>query len=274
MRTLALILGLCLAGVVPAAAQDEPGSKDHPLIARMPGFYISFYKNVDFDAYEFPVKDDTDPLRVEGKLIHVSYYIKEGAKVPSQLEILRNHRNAFLKAGARQIWADGDARMTFRFDKPSTIWIEVSTANGGEVYSIVSVQPAEMAQRLEVTADELAKQLAATGSVALRNILFDTGKATIKPESAAAIATIAELLKADASLKLEIQGHTDNVGNAAANLKLSQDRAAAVRAALVSAHGIAAGRLTSTGFGDTKPVGDNQTEDGRAQNRRVELVKK
>lgn len=274
MQNVLCAICVCVAGVVPAAAQDEPGSKDHPLIARMPGFVIHHYRNVDFDGYEFPVKDDADPLRVEGKLIHVSYYIKEGMKVPSQLEIMRNHRNAFLKAGAKQIWADGDVRMTFRIDKPSTVWIEVSTANGGEMYSIVSVQPAEMTQRLEVTADDLAKQLAATGSVALHNILFDTGKSTIKPESAPAIATIAEVLKADDALKLEIQGHTDNVGAAAANLKLSQDRAAAVKAALVSTHSIAAARLTTAGFGDTKPIGDNKTEEGRAQNRRVELVKK
>jgi OmpA-OmpF porin, OOP family len=274
MRQSVRVLGLCLALAAPAAAQDEPGSKDHPLIARMPGFYIGSYRNADFDAHDFVVKDDAEPVRVEGKLIEITYYIKDGAKVPSQLEIIRNHRNAFQKAGAKLVWADNDVRMTLRIDKPSTMWIEVNTANGGELYSIITVQPSEMTQKLEVTADELAKQLAATGSVALHNILFDTGKATIKPESADAIATVAELLKADATLKLEIQGHTDNVGAAAANLKLSQDRAAAVRQALVSQHGVAAARLTSVGLGDTKPIADNKTEEGRAQNRRVELVKK
>ncbi|MEO7135452.1 MAG: OmpA family protein, partial [Vicinamibacterales bacterium] len=85
---------------------------------------------------------------------------------------------------------------------------------------------------------------------------------------------IGELLKGDAALKVEIQGHTDNVGAAAANLKLSQDRAAAVKAALVQSHGIAATRVTTVGLGDTKPVADNATDEGRTQNRRVELVKK
>src|SRR5206468_8729616 len=111
------------------------------------------------------------------------------------------------------------------------------------------------------------------GSVALHGILFDTGKATIKPESAATLQTIAEVLKTDAALKLEIQGHTDNVGAPAANMKLSQERAAAVKAHLVQT-GVAADRLTTAGFGDTKPVADNSTDEGRAQNRRVELVKK
>ena len=83
-----------------------------------------------------------------------------------------------------------------------------------------------------------------------------------------------ELLKSEAGLKLEIQGHTDNVGAPATNLKLSQDRAAAVKAYLVQTFGIAADRLTTSGFGDTKPVGSNTTDDGRAKNRRVELVKK
>jgi outer membrane protein OmpA-like peptidoglycan-associated protein len=75
-------------------------------------------------------------------------------------------------------------------------------------------------------------------------------------------------------LKLEIQGHTDNVGGAAANLKLSEDRAAAVKAHLVEQGGIDSGRLTSAGFGDTNPIASNATDDGRAQNRRVELVRK
>jgi len=81
------------------------------------------------------------------------------------------------------------------------------------------------------------------------------------------------VLQADATLRLEIQGHTDNVGAPAANLKLSQDRAAAVKAYLVQG-GVAAARLTTSGLGDTKPVADNRTDAGRAENRRVELVKK
>ena len=130
-----------------------------------------------------------------------------------------------------------------------------------------------MEQKVEFTAMELAKALNDTGSVALHNILFDTGKATLKAESAAALAPVGELLKSDPALKVEIQGHTDNVGQAAANLRLSQDRATAVKAYLVQTFSIPAARLTTAGFGDTKPVAPN-TEAGRAQNRRVELVKK
>ena len=147
-------------------------------------------------------------------------------------------------------------------------------SSAGDSYDLTVVEEAGMEQKVEFTAMELAKALNDTGSVALHNVLFDTGKATLKPESAAALAPVGELLKNDAALKLEIQGHTDNVGQTAANLKLSQDRAAAVKTYLTQTFGIAAARLTTAGFGDTKPVAPNTAEAGRAQNRRVELVKK
>ena len=154
------------------------------------------------------------------------------------------------------------------------IYLQIGVSNSGEVYDLVVVEEAAMEQKVEFTAMELARALNDTGSVALHNILFDTGKATLKPESAAALAPVGELLRNDAALKLEIQGHTDNVGQAAANLKLSQDRAAAVRTYLLQTFGVAASRLTTSGFGDTKPVAPNTAETGRARNRRVELVKK
>ena len=85
---------------------------------------------------------------------------------------------------------------------------------------------------------------------------------------------VADLLKQQPLLNLEIQGHTDNVGAPEANKKLSEARAAAVKTYLVSDLGVTPVRLTTAGFGDTRPVGDNKTEAGRAENRRVELVKK
>lgn len=121
-----------------------------------------------------------------------------------------------------------------------------------------------MAQQVELTADALAKALNDTGTIALHNILFDTGKATIKPESSKELQLVIDVLKADASLKIEIQGHTDNVGAKAANLTLSQQRADPVRDYLIK----------TAGLGDTKPVAPNTTDAGKAQNRRVELVKK
>jgi outer membrane protein OmpA-like peptidoglycan-associated protein len=116
--------------------------------------------------------------------------------------------------------------------------------------------------------------LTATGRWSTQGILFETGKSELKPESTPTLKEIAAALKGHADLSVEIQGHTDNVGQPAANLKLSDARAAAVKSALVGQFGVGEGQLTTKGYGDTKPVGDNKTAEGRQNNRRVELVKK
>jgi outer membrane protein OmpA-like peptidoglycan-associated protein len=157
--------------------------------------------------------------------------------------------------------------------KGGLVWLQVDVANSGEMYTLVAVREEAMRQDVELTAKDMADALAKSGTVTLNNILFDTGKAAIKPESEAALKTVIELLERDPSLKLEIQGHTDNAGAKDANLKLSKERADAVKASLVKA-GITATRLTTAGLGDTQPVGDNKTDDGRARNRRVVLVRK
>ena len=118
-----------------------------------------------------------------------------------------------------------------------------------------------------------AVALATSGRVATHGILFATGSATIAPESTPTLKEIGEMLKAHPELKLVIEGHTDNVGNAAANQTLSEQRAAAVKQYLVSTYGIPAARLQAKGYGASKPVASNDTPEGRQQNRRVELVK-
>jgi OOP family OmpA-OmpF porin len=115
--------------------------------------------------------------------------------------------------------------------------------------------------------------LSSAGRWTTQGILFDTGKSEVKPESTPTLKQIAAALKEHPDLKVEIQGHTDNVGKADANLKLSQARADAVKVALTKEYGVGDGQLMAKGYGDTKPAGDNKTAEGRANNRRVELVK-
>ena len=115
--------------------------------------------------------------------------------------------------------------------------------------------------------------LNATGRWTTQGILFDIGKADVKPESTPTLKQIAAALKDHPELKVEIQGHTDNAGKADANLKLSQARAEAVKSALTGEFGVKGEQLTAKGYGDTKPSADNKTAEGRANNRRVELVK-
>ncbi|MEO9226726.1 MAG: OmpA family protein [Gemmatimonadaceae bacterium] len=115
--------------------------------------------------------------------------------------------------------------------------------------------------------------LSASGRVSTHGILFATGSAIIQGESTPTLTEIGQMLQQHADLKLEIDGHTDNVGNAAANQSLSEKRAGAVRQYLVATYKIDSARLTSKGFGDTRPVSPNTTPEGRQMNRRVELVK-
>ncbi len=108
--------------------------------------------------------------------------------------------------------------------------------------------------------------------IVTHGINFDIDKATIKPESMGTLNMIVQVLKDNPDLKFEIDGHTDNTGSASHNLTLSQQRADAVKDQLIKM-GVEASRLTSKGFGDTKPVSDNTSLDGRANNRRVEFIK-
>ena len=127
-------------------------------------------------------------------------------------------------------------------------------------------------QMVAVSAGEMSKSMASTGRVALYGILFDTGKAELKAESKPALDEIGKLLKGEPALRLRIVGHTDNQGALDANIALSKRRAEAVNAALVAQHGVAAARLAAFGVADLAPVASNGSEDGRAKNRRVELV--
>jgi outer membrane protein OmpA-like peptidoglycan-associated protein len=124
-----------------------------------------------------------------------------------------------------------------------------------------------------VDANAMAKEIDASGHVALYGIHFDTNRAELKPESDAALQEIAKLLKQDAALRLLVVGHTDNVGGFDANMALSDKRAAAVLQALTSKHGVAPARLRAVGVGMAAPVAPNDTDEGRAKNRRVELVR-
>ncbi len=120
---------------------------------------------------------------------------------------------------------------------------------------------------------DLRRKLMAEGRISTNGILFDSGSANIQPRSLGIVRQISQVLMQDPSIKLNIIGHTDSDGPDDANLALSKARAKAVKEALVNIYKISADRLTTDGKGETQPVGDNNTTDGKAQNRRVEFVK-
>jgi len=122
----------------------------------------------------------------------------------------------------------------------------------------------------EVIEEKALKVVKKTENLILKNIHFDSGKATLKKGSEGEIKRVLDFLNKDDSIKVEIQGHTDSSGKAESNLKLSQRRAETIRDALI-AKGISADRLTAKGYGETTPIADNKTVNGRRQNRRVVL---
>lgn len=299
MRRVSFVaLALCLLAAAPLPAQDDQeGCNDHPLFTRFPGTYLADCEKSQFDLRGFPVgkqkpdKETLDSVEVEGPVHFLAYQLKEGVTPPSGLQILRNFENAAKKAGGTiegqwPGWCKAmydvermprmgngctSFALTMKFvkgDKETWVFLQVAESDGS--YQMTLSEREAMKQ--EVAVNELADRLSKDGFVSL-DVNFDTGLATIRPDSAKTLDDAAAALKTIPAMKIEVGGHTDNVGTPEANQKLSQERAQAVMAALVQ-RGITADRMTAKGFGQSTPVADNRTDEGRAKNRRVELVRK
>jgi outer membrane protein OmpA-like peptidoglycan-associated protein len=283
MRTLhrtVLVATLLLQAAV-AFAQDIAKSKDHPLLTRYPNSFITEYEK-NFNSAEFAVgTKGGEPERkpVEGDATIITYFHKDADKQPSALQVIRNYQNAVKSIGGEVVYErlpkDGDGGETTL--KVTTggkeVWVRVEPgifSAPTQSYKLWVVEVAAMQQ--VVSANKLLDELNKNGFIALY-INFDTGKWDLKADGTATVAEIVKMLKGAPALKIAIEGHTDNVGQAAANKTLSEKRAQSVMAAIV-AGGVDAKRLSAAGFGQEKPVADNRSEEGRAKNRRVELVKK
>jgi len=200
----------------------------------------------------------------DGRLffVHGSNLFERGARDCCQLA----NRNRDLRYIAARS-ADGNVLVGIaafnarRVDGPA---VSLAVVTADEMDDTMDHQP--------LTAGEMETGLVEQGRVAIRNILFAFDSDEILPESAEALATIAELMNERADLELLVVGHTDAVGDFDYNLRLSMDRASAVVDELVDGHGIARERLRAAGAGMMAPVTTNRTDDGRAENRRVELV--
>ena len=249
-------------------------------------------------------------LELEGKVTRI-LYSTPGSR--SAFEIFRNYETALKSAGFKTLYACNTTECTSRIRwvviPPARKFSKVEKRNGrfdlaqnyhylaaeastpkGNVYVALLVaedrrprfSPSTLLEVVETTemdtgmvavnADAIGEGLETTGHMAIYGIYFDTGSDQIKPESASTLAEITKLLGQKSALKLLVVGHTDNQGGYDMNMDLSGRRAASVVKALV-AQGIAANRLRPAGVGYLSPVASNDTEDGRAKNRRVELVK-
>jgi len=280
-KVMAILLGLLfvMAGFgISTAEPDKKGGKDHPLLSRMPNFHITDYKDIEFDSYKFNVEQNKKPVpvNVEGHKYYIRYDLDKGAAKPGNLKIVRNIENALKNIGGKVLvdvsaqWGvyRGSTIMVQKGGKET--WISVKAADTS--YELTVVEKEGMQQEVVADAAAMGNDIRSTGHVSVYGIYFDTGKSMIKPESDTAIAEIAKLLKDNGGLKIYVVGHTDNAGSFDSNMKLSKDRADAVAKELVSKRGIAAARLKAYGVSSLSPVASNSTEDGKAKNRRVELV--
>jgi len=278
IRLFCIIYLIVLGAFSAARAQSE--FKDTPFFTGMPSYKIADATDQEFADYRF--FNGNNCTTVEGKKHYRAYTLKEGAKQSSELQISRNYSNAVKNMGGTIVFegecsgADCAENCGYRMmigkvvKGGNELWLEIVPFNGGGDYYLTVV--AKEAMKQDVTASSMLDALNRDGHVALY-INFDTGKSTIKPESKPIIEQIVQMMKSNPGLKISVEGHTDNVGNPKSNKTLSDDRAKAVVSAIV-AQGIDAKRLSAAGHGQDKPIADNKAEEGRAKNRRVELVKK
>lgn len=259
-----LLLLFTFSSMITASAQEDiAGSKDHPMFSRMKGFYITEYNFEEFGSAKF-YNTNAEEVTAEGKKTYIYYESKENV---APLKIIRNYSNAIKKIGGTA-YEYSTNRAWLNYKKGNyEIWADVFA--GDYHYTLTIVEIGEVEQ--EVTAASLYDELNKTGKAVLY-INFETGKSTILPESKKIIEEIVSMMAKNTDLKISVEGHTDNVGTEEANQKLSEQRAKAVMDAIVAAK-VDKSRLQSKGFGEMKPVADNDTETGRAKNRRVELIK-
>lgn len=275
------LIGLFIVSLLSMAkAQtDVEGCKDHSLLTRLENFYISKCEE-NFNELELRTSNSKTE-RKEGNLFYIYYRYNSdsGVKAKSPLQIIKNYEAAITKNGGKLVYKNSNATEAsveatyYLSTKEKEYWVQLTqfagTPNEVEAFALNVLEMEAMKQ--EVAASEMFEALNKDGFIALY-INFETGKSNIKEESKPIIDQIAEMLKQNSGLKISIEGHTDNVGSEKSNQTLSESRAKSVLSA-VAAKGIDSGRMKSKGWGQTKPIADNKTEDGKAKNRRVEIVK-
>ena len=276
---LCILLMLLTSAVMNLQAQDESKFKDTPWFSGMPNYYIYDAEDSEFDSYNF--FNGKNCTTVEGRKFKRTYNVKEDAQKSSVIQVMRNYSNAIKSMGGTVIYegmpqnadcADNNGlNMVIGKAVKGTdeLWVEVVTLGGDDYYLTIILKEL---MKQDVTASSMFEALNRDGHIALY-INFDFGKSTIRDESKPVIDQIVQMMKANPDLKIGVEGHTDNVGTPASNKTLSEARAKSVVSAIV-AQGVSADRLSPAGFGQDKPIADNNMEEGRAKNRRVELVKK
>ena len=295
---------LCVAAIfltlaTPTFAEE---GKDHPMVNRYPGTKISDYDFKEFEEaqlllskpYESNGKWVADKvLPLEGQVTYIHYSKPDTV---SALQVFRNYQTSLTKSGFTELFACNrpctDANIGAFKDllKARGLYLNYATdnqylaaqkgnvyvsmfVNDGGVWQFVIEQGQMDTGKIKVNGNSpIANALSQSGRVDVYGLTFDTGKSSLKSTSKTTLAELSQILNDNPQLNLDVIGHTDNVGSAESNLKLSQERSEAVIAALSSEYGINPTRLNPIGKGQSQPIGSNDTEKGKATNRRVEFV--
>lgn len=304
-----LITFLVCVPISTYAQEDVEGSKDHPMISRYEGSYIKGYEHYDYNRLVLGHKTDDgekEEITAEGEVTRIAYAAPKGL---SSLQVHRNYQIALKNAGFEILFncideggeechwlywdydTNIDGKQEFFGGKSYHYFLARLSDPEGDVYvsahtvlrrdkhpatalQVVEEKPMETGKvKVEINAEAMANDIDKKGTVRIYGIHFDTDKATIREKSESVLAEIAKLLEQNPELKLGVVGHTDATGGMEHNMDLSVKRAEAVVEALVKNHEISGERLSAYGVGPLAPVASNNDEDGRARNRRVELVK-
>lgn len=247
--------------------KDKAGYKDYVLVPRLNDFILKDYKEKDFDSYKF--ERNEKKVEVEGRYIELKYTQNSNSEQNrSRLQIARNYSAYFKKIGAEITFENNAEVQAIVAENGKEVWIKVYAHNDIN-YSIYVIE--KQGLKSSINSNDLYNSISTTGK-AILYINFEAGKADISAESESVIEEVAKMLSNNNNLSLSVEGHTDNTGSPEGNLELSQLRAQKVKEAIVE-KGIKESRLSAKGFGRTKPIAENDTDEGRAKNRRVELVK-
>jgi outer membrane protein OmpA-like peptidoglycan-associated protein len=290
------------------ATKDVPGGRDHPLVSRYPGAIIQFHESQQFDRYDLRVgkiaagdRSATARQGLEGKVTRLVYL---QPKEVSALEVFRNYWDALVGAGFKSVFScereacgegfsgsypndnvihvrgwkqDQSYFAGVRSDATGEVHVAVFVVKTGDgPYARVDIVESKpmRAGLVTVSAAKMQADIDTLGKAVIHAVYFDSGRATLKPESAPALLEMAKLFKAQPALSVFVVGHTDDQGGDEPNLALSRRRAETVVSELAAKHGVARARLHPRGVGLLCPVASNGSETGRAANRRVELVKR
>jgi len=270
MKPLIVLFLACAFAHAQTPPPDAKGCKDSAVLSRLTGCFIRTCALKEYDVHAMPLGKPNKVQNVEGTYEKIDFRCPAGT---SSIQTYRNAENALKVKGFQILYLDNykdNSRFTFTA-RQGPQWITFYSDRLD--YQVITVKEKQLDQQMTAnTAAGWGEQINQTGRATIYGINFDTGKATIRPDSEPVLKELLELLQKQPDWSLMVAGHTDNVGGDTVNVPLSRQRAQTV-VTWLSAKGVDSGRLVPAGFGSKKPLADNGTEDGRSKNRRVDLVK-